>query len=99
MQLYGYFDPIGFSALSKSEQTIVEKEIVKIYKKDFETKTPLSSSSSSGSQKTTTTNIDKAWHGFLKSTHKDLRQEASTTAATIHDNIKCYRNLATKLYV
>ncbi len=102
--MYSYFDPIGFSALTKAEQASVEKEIVKIYKKEFETKSSSSSSSSSPpeNQQTTTTtkptNIDKAWQGFLKSTNKDLRQEVSTTA-TINDDIKRYRNLATKLYV
>ncbi len=97
--MYSYFDPIGFSALTTAEQASVEKEIVKIYKKEFETK---SSSSSPENQQTITTtkptNIDKAWQGFLKSTNKDLRQEVSTTA-TINDDIKRYRNLATKLYV
>ncbi|CAF3256373.1 unnamed protein product, partial [Rotaria sp. Silwood2] len=99
LKMYGYFDPMGFSILTKLEQTSVEKELIKIYKKNFESTAPLSPTSS-GSQHTTSraNNINKAWEAFLKSTNRELQQEVSTTSS-IHDEFKRYRNLATKLYV
>ena len=97
--MYGYFDPTGFSALSKSEKTSVEKELIKIYKKRFESAVSLSTSSST-SRRTMpqANNIDKAWEAFLKSTNKELQQEVSTTSS-IHDEFRRYQNLSTKLYV
>ena len=97
--MYGYFDPTGFSALSKSEKTSVEKELIKIYKKRFESAVSLSTSSST-SRRTMpqANNIDKAWEVFLKSTNKELQQEVSTTSS-IHDEFRRYQNLSTKFYV
>ncbi|CAF4858951.1 unnamed protein product, partial [Rotaria magnacalcarata] len=65
--LYGYFDPTGFSVLTKTEKGSIEKESVVIYKKEFESSslTSLSSSSTSSDSRQTTklSNIDKAWQG------------------------------------
>ncbi|CAF4893879.1 unnamed protein product, partial [Rotaria sp. Silwood2] len=98
LKMYGYFDPTGVSVLTKLEQTSVEKESIKIYKKNFESTAPLSTTSS-GSQHTIprANNINKSWEAFLKSMNKELQQEVSTTSS-IHDEFKRYRNLATKLY-
>ncbi|CAF1168436.1 unnamed protein product [Rotaria sp. Silwood1] len=96
-QLYSYFDPTGFSALTRGEQTTVEKEITKLHKNVFSSSE--NSSSSSNQQMKKMNNIDKAWHGFLRATNKDLIQEPTTTTSTIQSDIRKYRNLATKLYV
>ncbi|CAF4806452.1 unnamed protein product, partial [Rotaria sp. Silwood2] len=78
------------------EQTSVEKDLTKIYKKNFEPTSSLTTTSS-GSQHTTpkANTISKAWEAFLKSTNKELQQEVSGTSS-IHDEFKRYRNLATK---
>ncbi|CAM4794593.1 unnamed protein product [Rotaria magnacalcarata] len=100
-KLYGYFDPTGFSVLTKTEKGSIEKELVVIYKKEFESSslTSLSSSSTSSDSRQTTklSNIDKAWQGFLKITNKDLQTEVVTTTTSIQHEIKLYHNLATKL--
>ncbi|CAF3145018.1 unnamed protein product [Rotaria sp. Silwood2] len=96
LKLYSYFDPTGFSALTRGEQTAVEKEITKLHKNVFSSSE--NSSSSSNQQMKKMNNIDKAWHGFLRATNKDLIQEPTTTS-TIQSDIRKYRNLATKLYV
>ncbi|CAF3838391.1 unnamed protein product [Rotaria sordida] len=93
LKLYSYFDPTGFSALTRVEQTIIEKDITKLYKNLFLSSE--TSSSSSNQQTKKITNIDKAWQGFLRSTNKDLLQEPIATS-TIQSDIKRYRNLATK---
>ncbi|CAF3333829.1 unnamed protein product [Rotaria socialis] len=100
-ELYGYFDPIGFSVLTKTDKGSIGKELAVIYKKEFESSslTSLSSSSTSlDSRKTTKlSNIDKVWQGFLKITNKDLQTEVVTTKTSIQHEIKLYHNLATKL--
>jgi hypothetical protein len=87
---------MGYSVLTRQEQAAVEKELIKIYKKDFEA--PASSTSSSGNQQTTRkiSNVDKAWEGFLKDTNTNL-QQGVPTIGSIQDEINLYRNLATKL--
>ncbi|CAF5026248.1 unnamed protein product, partial [Rotaria sp. Silwood1] len=67
LKFYSYFDPTGFLALTKVEQTIVEKEITKLYKNVFSS---LETSSSSNQQTKKITNIDNACQGFLRSTNK-----------------------------
>ena len=105
-------DPTGFAALTKAEQLNIEKELVKIYKKDFEQKLTSPSSSSAAATTTTarittrttttsvnqqsTANINKAWQEFLTSIDKDMRQDSSAATATIQECLKRYRNLATK---
>ncbi|CAF1260227.1 unnamed protein product, partial [Rotaria sp. Silwood1] len=96
LKLYSYFDPTGFSALTRGEQTTVEKEITKLHKNVFSSSE--NSSSSSNQQMKKMNNIDKAWQAFLQATNKDLIQEPTTTS-TIQSDIRKYRNLATKLYV
>ncbi|CAF2243864.1 unnamed protein product, partial [Rotaria magnacalcarata] len=102
LKLYGYLDPTGFSALTRAEQTAIEKQFTTIYKKEFEQSALSSSasrSSSTDSQQIITkmNNIDKAWHAFLKSTNKDPQHEApTTTTTTIQSEMRFYRNLATK---
>ena len=97
--MYGYFDLTGFSALSKTEQTFIEKELTKIYKKDFESMaSPSAPSLANQHTITKANNIDKAWEAFLKATNQELQQEISTSSS-IHVEFKRYRTLATKLYV
>ncbi|CAF3243510.1 unnamed protein product, partial [Rotaria sp. Silwood2] len=103
LKLYEYLDPMGFSALTREEQAAIEKQLITIYKKEFEPSASSSSSTTMISLSTDTqqhatkvNKIDKAWHEFLKSTNKDPQHEAPTTS-TIQSEIRCYRNLATKL--
>lgn len=60
--------------------------------------TATATATSSAQRQTTTksNNVDKAWQGFLKSINKDLTTEIPSTT-TIQDEIRNYRNLATKL--
>ena len=59
--MYGYFDLTEFSALSKTEQTFIEKNLTKIYKKAFESMASSSASSLAGQHTITkANNIDKA---------------------------------------
>ncbi|CAF1359176.1 unnamed protein product [Adineta steineri] len=100
LKMYGFFDPTGLAALTKVEQTSVEKQLTQIFKKSF-VPTASSSTSSSGAAYTVpkSNNIDKAWEAFLKCTNKELEQEVTTaTTTSIQDEFKRYKNLATKLY-
>ena len=106
MQLYGYFDPMGFSVLTRTEQGAVKKQLVAIFEKGFEPTTTATSASSSSlsapslvQQHTIAklNNVEKAWQGFLKSINKDLPLEMSSTTTTIQGKMRNYRNLATKL--
>ena len=88
--MYGYFDLIRFSARSKSEQTPIEKELIKIHKKHFESAVSLLTSSFTNRRTMPqANNISEAWEAFLKSTNKELQQEVSTTSS-IHDEFRHY---------
>ncbi|CAF1437369.1 unnamed protein product [Adineta ricciae] len=101
LKLYAYFDPTGFSALTRLEQVTVEKEIIKLSKNEFALPKTSSSSTNQGTI-SKPTNIDKAWQGFLKSINKNVRQDASALIASItldvEEDLKRYRSLASKFF-
>lgn len=90
---------MGLTSLTRTEQVTVEKEIIRLYKKQFDSNVSVAPSSTSqvvNEKAPAKNNMHKAWAGFLQSTNTQVTT-GNPLARSIHDDLKRYRDLATKL--